>query len=135
MRNRVLPSIRKKYDNDFCLQQDHAPIHDDEINMFPWSSLSPDFNLVENAWSMMVKIIHSKGPIKNKAQLRRRTTRAASTIRGEIIKNLFGTIPQRLDTLKHAQLFGRHKSTGPLRSQCDKILFFTFNIVLEHDAI
>lgn len=70
LQNVMLPSVEQLYPNDFIFQQDNCPIHtariitqwyqNNNIEILPWPSCSPDMNPLENVWSLIVKKIYKR---------------------------------------------------------------------------
>lgn len=58
----MVPSVRAKLGDNFLFQQDNAPCHksrftmnwfsQQNIEILPWPSRSPDLNPIENIWNM-----------------------------------------------------------------------------------
>ena len=62
----MLPSVRSIYlNNSFIYQQDNCPVHtanaikdwfqNNNVEVLPWPSFSPDINKIENVWAIIVK--------------------------------------------------------------------------------
>ena len=62
----MLPSVRSIYPNNyFIYQHDNCPVHtanaikgwfqNNNVEVLPWPSFSPDINPIENVWAIIVK--------------------------------------------------------------------------------
>jgi transposase len=91
---------------DFVFQQDNAPCHtsrftkkffsENEVKLMDWPTQSPDLNPIENVWSYMGLQLR-KCDIKTKSDLTKNIKKIWENIPKEYIKNLFDSIPKRLE--------------------------------------
>ena len=75
---KALPRIRREIENDFVLQQDNCSIHVSKlmkewiakVNMttLEWPARSPDLNLIENVWEMLLQLVYDGLEITKEAQ-------------------------------------------------------------------
>ena len=113
LQERVIPSIRELYGNNFVLQQDGAAVHTaktttemlklEEIEILCWPSRSPDLNPIENVWAWMQYIIYSGPPVTQLRDLRKRIHDAAEQISVEKIVHLCTTFEGRMEKLVKAR--------------------------------
>ncbi|GFX85454.1 transposable element Tcb1 transposase [Trichonephila clavipes] len=88
-------------------QQDNARPHvarifqrffvNDQIELLPWPSLSPDFSPIENMWSMVAqRLTQITPPAATPDQLWQRVEAAWSAVPQEHIQSLFESMPRHV---------------------------------------
>lgn len=89
------------------LQQDNAPIHtsahtrewlrSNSISVLPWPARSPDLNIIENLWGILVRRVYARGrQFANVAELQEAIEDSWATIDQELISKLFRSLPRRM---------------------------------------
>lgn len=103
----LLPSVRPIFGENFLLQHDNCPIHrarivrefieQENIDVLPWCSKSPDLNPVENVWAKMEKFIrqHNFRP-RNIDELQHKILEAWQEITPDFTAQLVSSMPRRL---------------------------------------
>jgi transposase len=95
-------------------QQDNDPKHTsrmtkrwlscNKINILEWPSCSPDMNLIENVWEYVDRRIrNSPTKPKNLGELKERIREIWYAIPSDYIKNLFESMPSRINCLFRAK--------------------------------
>ena len=66
----ALPVIRSRYNDDWLLQQDNAPVHiaaatmnfleSKGVELLGWPAHSPDLNVIQNMWYLLTNILSTK---------------------------------------------------------------------------
>lgn len=88
-------------------QQDNAPIHISRstrrwlaarnIRVLPWPACSPDLNLIENLWGILVlKVYALNRQYQSVEELRNAIAQAWTEIDAEPIENLYRSMPTRI---------------------------------------
>lgn len=91
----------------FIFQQDNASIHtakvvkswfrDENLQVLDWPALSPDLNIIENAWGWLARKVFEGGQqYQNTNELISAIHRHWNAMPMNIVKNLFGSVPKRL---------------------------------------
>lgn len=106
---RILPTIRSTFGDDFIFQQDNAATHCSEyslarflelgVELLSWPSRSPDLNIIENCWSMITQEVYDGRQFDSKEDLWAAIGNAVSNINAhkqDALNNLFQSIPKRL---------------------------------------
>ncbi len=100
--------------SDVIFQQDNAPCHktkkvlkwfsDQNINVIEWPPQSPDLNPIENLWNFLDSLVRKRqSEIKNKEDLWRILYEEWNNIPEKYIKNLYKSMPKRLNDLAKAK--------------------------------
>lgn len=90
----------------WSLQQDNAPIHtaehtrswleDNDVHVLDWPARSPDLNIIENVWGMVVRTVYKDGKrYENKEQLGEAVFDAFMNLSLDYIRNLYHSMPRR----------------------------------------
>lgn len=108
LNNVMVPSVEAIFgDQNYIFQQDNAPIHtarivkdyfrQNNIQVLPWPSKSPDLNPLENVWGEMTKFMykHDFHP-RNEEELRQGINAAWDNITQEYTRSLVLSMPRRL---------------------------------------
>jgi len=105
----------RHYDlGDVILQQDNDPKHnaritqewieDNNINLLPWPSCSPDMNIIEHVWNDVNNRIRARpNQPQNVGELKRIIEEEWYSTPLEYIKTLFESMPRRLNVLLKAK--------------------------------
>lgn len=107
LRRNLLGDGRRMLGDDMLFQQDNAAIHcskqtmswmaQNNIEVIPWPSLSPDLNPVENVWSWIVKNVYKDGRQYNTiAGLKTAVIKAWEDCPQSYLNNLINSMPKRL---------------------------------------
>lgn len=110
MENVMLPSVTMLYPQNFTFQQDNCSIHtsrvasqwfiDNNINVLPWPSKSPDLNPIENAWGYLVKKICDRNfRPANAEELWEAIENAWDNITEDYTRTLILSMPRRLQSV------------------------------------
>ncbi|GBM86952.1 hypothetical protein AVEN_228017-1, partial [Araneus ventricosus] len=94
-------------------QQDGASIHsaqgvkkwldDNNVQVFPWSAKSPDLNIVENVWAMLVERVYGQErQYENVKELHESLDSVWNTFCQKDIQNLYDSMPNRVFELIQA---------------------------------
>lgn len=110
LRQTMLPTVTAVYGENFIFQHDNSPIHtsrlvqqylqENEINVLPWPSKSPDLNPIENVWGEMTKYIykHDFRP-RNQQELLQKIRESWGLISQDYVRNLVVSMPRRLQNV------------------------------------
>ena len=107
LEQQLLPYVNDLGGEGYIFQQDNAPIHTstatlqwlraNRINLLDWAALSPDLNLMENAWAMMVRSIYGGGKqYKSVNQLKNAILAYADVVDYVALQNLYNQVRDRL---------------------------------------
>ena len=107
LESHLLPSAKKIGGKDYIFQQDNASIHlsnetkewskGKQITVLDWPVLSPDFNLMENVWGIMVRRLYvNEKKYDTVAQLKSSILEIWKAIEHEIRHNLINSMPNRI---------------------------------------
>ena len=101
----IIPGAKKLMGNDWQLLSDNDPkhtakscmnyLHENHISRMDLPANSPDINIIENVWSMMIDELKHVFP-KNEKQLRKAIKNAWKQIQISKIKNCIESMPRRL---------------------------------------
>lgn len=104
----MLPSVRSIYpNNSFIYQQDNCPVHtanvvkdwfhNNNVEVLPWPSISPDINPIENVWAIIVKKIYHRNFFPhNSNELWEIIHQCWEELDQNIARNLINSMPNRL---------------------------------------
>lgn len=95
---------------NYYFQQNNAPAHTSEyttkrieelkIPMIEWPAKSPDLNIIENIWAIISRdLYHNKDGYYSISELKEAIQKAYDGLSQEIIKNLYDSIPGRLESV------------------------------------
>ncbi|GBL83624.1 Transposable element Tc3 transposase, partial [Araneus ventricosus] len=105
------PTRKRKFDDwggeNWIYQQDGASIHtaqgvkkwfdDNNVQVFPWPAKSPDLNIVENVWAMLVERVYGQGrQYENVKELHESLDSVWNTFCQKDIQNLYDSMPNRV---------------------------------------
>lgn len=106
---RVLPTIRDTFGDDFIFQQDNCSTHvsfysyckfiELGVELLDWPSRSPDLNIIENCWSLIANEVYDGKQYASASDLWPAIDRAVSNINAskrDVLQKLFDSIPRRL---------------------------------------
>uniref|UniRef100_A0A914DAA9 Transposase n=1 Tax=Acrobeloides nanus TaxID=290746 RepID=A0A914DAA9_9BILA len=108
----LLPFQRRNRRKKHIFQQDNAGIHTsretmawfaaNNIEVLEWPSCSPDLNIMENLWGIMVRIVYANNrQFQTVDELKVAIVEAYENIPQETIQKLFDSMPKRIaDVLK-----------------------------------
>ena len=103
----LLPYIKKNFDrsDSYYFVQDNAPCHKsvfsmnwfnkNKINVLDWPAVSPDFNVIENLWDILVKKLVNHR-LNNVYDLQQAILKLWSEISTETCENLVRSMPRRI---------------------------------------
>jgi transposase len=103
----MLPFLGELSGPNCVFQQDNAPIHDayltrqcfrdNDIEVLPWPSCSPDLNPIENVWGMLVRAVYQGArQYASVAELQEAIYRCWSKLDMLELQNLIEKMPRRL---------------------------------------
>ena len=106
----MIPASEELFNGDFIFQQDSASCHtskatktwlkENQVQLLPWPSNSPDLNPIENIWGLMKKRLEILVP-KDQSELEKMTRHVWYNITQEECQNLVESMPNRLrDVIK-----------------------------------
>ena len=75
---------------------------ENQVQLLPWPSNSPDLNPIENIWGLMKKILEILAP-KDQGELEKMTKHVWYNITQEECQNLVESMPNRLRDVIKAQ--------------------------------
>lgn len=107
LRRGILPFWRRYRGRNLKFMHDGAPIHraarttkwlhDHNIELLGWPSCSPDLNIIENVWGIMVrKIYEGNKQYRNVKELKKAIIDAWHTIDQPLLDGLFRSMDNRL---------------------------------------
>ena len=99
-----MPSAKKIGGKDYIFQQDNASIHlsnetkewskEKQITVLDWPAISPNLNLMENVWGIMVRRLYvNEKKYDTVAQLKSSILEIWKAIENEIRHNLINSMP------------------------------------------
>lgn len=105
--NHFVPSANSLFAKDFILLQDNAPCHrskqtmahlrEEEIEVFPWPAISPDLNVIENVWGLLVRRVHEDcRQFDTIEELKNKIFEEWNKLDQNYLKNLVHSMPNRL---------------------------------------
>lgn len=111
----LLPSIDTIFKGDsveWVLQEDNDPKHrakkvtrwkeENDVDVLPWPSMSPDQNPIENVWRLL-KIKIAKKKIRSLTGLKIQLTREWNRLPSELATNLVRSMKNRVESLIEAE--------------------------------
>lgn len=115
-KNKIAAKLQQ---HQFTFQQDNASIHtakiikswfrDENMQVLDWPALSPDLNIIENAWGWLARKVFEGGKqYDNANDLIRAIHHNWNAMPMSIVKNLYKSIPKRL--LEVVKLGGKSTS-------------------------
>ena len=107
----VLPSILERFGDRFVMVLDNASYHKSKLtleyfqrinlNLLIWCPQTPDFNVIKNVWSILVKRVNSHffdhGPVTRREDLIRIAFECWYSIESTIIQKLYQSFLRRLN--------------------------------------
>jgi transposase len=110
LQNIMLPSVLGRFpERDFIYQQDNCPVHtarqarewieNEQILILPWPARSPDLNVMENVWGVLVKKIHGENNFRpqNVEELKNKIEEAWNELNPDFTRALVTSMPRRLN--------------------------------------
>lgn len=111
LRDIMLPSVMQRFpERNFILQHDNCPIHksqqvtiwieENQIRVLPWPSRSPDINIIENVWGVLVKKIYKTNfRPQNVDELKNKISEVWNELTPDFARKLVGSMPNRINSL------------------------------------
>lgn len=107
LKNQKIKMAEKMETNSFVFQQDNAAIHtanvvkdwfqSENMRVLEWPALSPDLNIIENAWGWLSRKVFEGGrQFGTVDELVSAIHDSWNRMPMSIVKNLFGSMPKRL---------------------------------------
>ena len=107
MRNHLLPNAENLAGENWIFKQDNASIHvskyskkwfsDQKINLVDWPTKSPDLNLIENLWGILLRKVYSNGrQFHSVPQLKAEIVKCWDEIPLETTQRLVDSMHQRI---------------------------------------
>jgi len=114
LKNHLLPFIEENEGTNYVFLQDGASIHrsestknwfnEEEIDVVPWPSYSPDMNPTEHVHSLLTNMVYANGrQFYDLETLRREVFKAWEEIDQEELDNLVNSMPRRVHELWEAK--------------------------------
>ena len=105
--NNLLDQAKKKSGYVFIFQHDNAPIHNsllckkflsnNNIETLHWPSRSPDLNIMENLWGILVRSVYENGrQFSSKEELKNAILFSWANINKKDIKSMYDSMPNRI---------------------------------------
>jgi hypothetical protein len=106
----MLPFVAQAFPDNFTFQQDNCPIHtstiaqnwfrDNDINVLPWPSRSPDINPIENIWGIMMNSMRRRNiRPQNRQDLINAINVDWHNLTPEFCQHLISSMPRRLNSV------------------------------------
>lgn len=103
----LLPYLRKFRSAKLLYQQDNAPVHvsastlawfeANKVNLLDWPPCSPDINVIENVWSLIVRRVYANSKqYRAVDELKKAIVRAWEEIDLKVLGELVNSVPKRL---------------------------------------
>lgn len=107
LKTQKIKITEKLEQQSYIFQQDNAPIHTakiikqwfqlEKMNVLDWPALSPDLNIIENAWGWLSRNVYAGGrQYDSIEELIQAIKTQWKSIPTRIVKNLFNSMPNRL---------------------------------------
>lgn len=114
LRENLLPNAARIAGRNWIFQQDGASCHrsvstvnwlnNHNVRRLPWAPYSPDMNIIENLWGVMVRAVYPDGKVySSRETLEVACRRAWDEITQDLIDNLFNSINRRVEALRNAR--------------------------------
>lgn len=105
--NNLLPAAAEMFGENWMLMHDGSSVHrsnatqkwlaDHQIECLDWPAKSPDLNVIENVWGMMVRHIYKNGTqCDDVGSLTNAIIDGWEKIGEDYLKNIYKSIPRRL---------------------------------------
>lgn len=102
----LLPFAEQNCPEGWIFQHDNAPCHasqytktwcsDNYVDVLPWPAKSPDLNIIENLWGILVRMVYKNfKQFSNVEELKEEIIRCWSNIPNETIKRLYKAMLKR----------------------------------------
>ena len=115
LQDHLIPSaadIFRQPDPRFIFQHDNAPPHtardtvawmdQQPFNYMQWPAYSPDMNIIETVWGVIMQKLRANPPL-TVAALRNRVMEHWAEITPQYLRNLYATLPRRIASLLRAR--------------------------------
>lgn len=112
LENVMLPSVSNIFpQRNFIYQHDNCPVHtarrildwmrENDVNLLPWPSRSPDVNPIENVWGHIVKTMNRANDFRphNSEELWNKIQEIWNTFTADYFQTLIASMPKRLELL------------------------------------